>query len=61
MAVESIVEYVQSPDFLADAKASGYKWNFARDAVRLNDTCHQNAAALQRAIRARLGAATAHK
>ncbi len=61
MAVESIVEYIQSPDFLADAKASGYKWNFARDAVRLNDTCSQNAAALQRQIRARLGAAPAHK
>jgi len=61
MASESILEYIDSPDFLADAKATGYKFNFARDAVRLNDTCKQSAAALQKAIRTRLSQAPAHK
>ncbi|HWZ44620.1 MAG TPA: hypothetical protein VNW97_14180 [Candidatus Saccharimonadales bacterium] len=59
LAAESIKEYIESPDFLADAKATGYKFNFARDSVRLNDTCKQNAAAFQRAIRQRLGGGTA--
>jgi hypothetical protein len=62
MALESIKEYIDSPDFIADAKATGYKFNFARDSLRLNDTCKQNAAALQKAMRARLpGATPAHK
>jgi hypothetical protein len=54
-------EYIESPDFLADAKATGYKFNFAKDSVRLNDTCKQNAAALQKALRVRLAVAPAHK
>ncbi len=61
LAFESIMEYIDSPDFLADAKATGYKFNFAKDSVRLNDTCKKNAAALQKALRARLAVAPAHK
>lgn len=61
LAFESMKEYIDSPDFLADAKATGYKFNFAKDSVRLNDTCKQNAAALQKALRARLAVAPAHK
>ena len=55
MAVESIKEYIDSPEFLDDAKATGYKFNFAKDAVRLSDACKQNAAVLQRSMRSRLG------
>jgi hypothetical protein len=61
LAFESMKEYIDSPDFLADAKATGYKFNFAKDSVRLNDTCKQNAAALQKALRVRLAVAPAHK
>ena len=61
LAFESMKEYIDSPDFLADAKATGYKFNFAKDSLRLNDTCKQNAAALQKALRARLAVAPAHK
>ena len=61
LAFESMKEYIDSPDFLADAKATGYKFNFAKDSVRLNDTCKQNAAALQKAMRARLSATPARK
>jgi hypothetical protein len=61
--VDSIKEYIESPDFAADAKASNYKFNFAQDSVRLHDTCKQNAAVLQRLIRAHLtpAVASAHK
>jgi hypothetical protein len=61
LAFESMKEYIDSPDFLADAKATEYKFNFARDSVRLNDTCKQNAASLQKAMRARLSVAPTHK
>jgi hypothetical protein len=61
LALESIKEYIESPDFIADAKATGYKFNFAKDSLRLNQTCKQNAAALQKAIRARLPVAPPHK
>jgi hypothetical protein len=54
LAVDSIKEYIDSPDFSADAKATNYKFNFARDSVRLHDTCKQNAAVLQREMRAHL-------
>jgi hypothetical protein len=58
MAVESIKEYILSPDFLDDAKAAGYRFSFARDSVRLNDVCKQNAPVLQKMIRDRLGSVT---
>lgn len=60
MAVESIKEYILSPDFLADAKATNYKFSFARDSIQLNDTCKANAASLQKMIRDRLGSSAAH-
>jgi hypothetical protein len=59
--VDSIKEYIESSDFTADAKATNYKFNFANDSVRLHDTCKQNAAVLQRLIRAHLSPAVAHK
>lgn len=55
LAAESIKDYILSPDFLADARASGYKFSFARDSVRLNDICKEKAPVLQKAIRERLG------
>jgi len=60
MAVESIKEYILSPDFLDDAKEANYKFSFARDSVRLNDTCKQNAPVLQKMIRDRLGSVPPH-
>jgi hypothetical protein len=59
IAVESIKEYILSPDFLADARATSYKFSFARDSVRLNDICKEGAPALQKLIRDRLGSGTA--
>jgi len=59
--VDSIKEYIESPDFTTDAKATNYKFNFASDSVKLHDTCKQNAASLQRLIRAHLAPAVAHK
>jgi hypothetical protein len=61
--VDSIKDYIASPDFTADAKATNYKFNFANDSVRLHDTCKQNAAVLQRLMRAHLAPAVtaAHK
>jgi hypothetical protein len=59
IAVESIKEYILSPDFLADAKATSYKFSFARDSVRLNDICKEGAPALQKLIRDRLGSGAA--
>lgn len=56
LALDSIKEYIDSSDFVTDAKATGYKFNFAKDSLRLNETCKQNAAVLQRAMRARLTA-----
>jgi hypothetical protein len=56
IAVESIKEYIESPDFLADAKATSFKFSFARDSVRLNDICKVNAPVLQKLIRDRLNA-----
>jgi hypothetical protein len=55
IAAESIKEYILSPDFLADAKASSYKFSFARDSERLSDICKEKAPVLQKAIRDRLG------
>jgi len=57
MAIESIKEYVNSQDFLDDAKATGYRFSFARDSVKLNDICKQNAPVLQKMIRDRLASA----
>jgi hypothetical protein len=54
LAVDSIKEYIESPEFVSDAKATNYKFNFASDSVRLHDTCKQNAAVLQRSMRAHL-------
>jgi hypothetical protein len=59
IAVESIKDYVLSPDFMADARASGYKFSFSRDAVRLNDICKEKAPVLQKLIRDRLSSGTA--
>lgn len=59
--VDSIKEYIESPDFTADAKATNYKFNFANDSIRLHDTCKQNAAVLQHLMRAHLAPAVAHK
>jgi hypothetical protein len=61
--VDSIKDYIESADFTADAKATSYKFNFANDSVRLHDTCKQNAAVLQRLMRAHLtpAVAAAHK
>jgi hypothetical protein len=63
VAVESIKEYIESPDFTADAKATNYKFSFANDSIRLNDACKQNAAVLQRLIRTHLtqGTGPAHR
>jgi hypothetical protein len=63
LAVDSIKEYIESPDFTADAKATNYKFNFANDSIRLHDTCKQNASILQHLIRSHLTTATstAHK
>jgi hypothetical protein len=58
---ESIKEYILSPDFLADAKRSNYKFSFTRDPIRLNDTCKANAATFQRMLRERLASAGAAK
>jgi hypothetical protein len=59
LAVDSIKEYIESPDFAADAKATNYKFNFSQDSVKLHDTCKQNAAVLQHEIRAHLAPAVA--
>jgi hypothetical protein len=63
LAVDSIKEYIESPDFMADTKATNYKFNFANDSVRLHETCKQNAAVLQHLIRSHLTAptSTAHR
>jgi hypothetical protein len=58
---DSIKEYIESPDFLSDAKASGYKFSFSKDPIRLNEVCKSNAAVFQRMIRERLGSGTASK
>ena len=55
IAAESIKEYIDSPEFLAGAKATGYKFSFTRDSVRLSDICKEKAPVLQKAIRDRLG------
>jgi hypothetical protein len=54
IAVESIKDYILSPAFLADARATSYKFSFARDSVRLNNICKQNAPVLQKLIRDQL-------
>jgi tetratricopeptide (TPR) repeat protein len=61
IAPESIEEYIQSADFLDDAKVSGYKFSFAKDPIRLNETCKKNAAIFQRMIRERLASSAAPK
>jgi hypothetical protein len=63
LSVDSIKDYIDSPDFLADAKATNYKFNFAQDPVRLHDSCKQNAAILQKYMRSRLSpsASVAHR
>jgi hypothetical protein len=63
LAVDSIKEYIESPDFISDAKSTNYKFNFANDSVRLHDTCKQNASILQHLIRSHLTTttSTAHR
>jgi hypothetical protein len=52
----SILEYINSPEFLEDAKVANYKFNFATDTVALKGACKENAAPLQTAMRSRLSA-----
>jgi len=52
--VSSIKEYIASDDFLDDAKSTGYKFNFAKDPLRLHDACKANAGVIQSAMRDRL-------
>jgi hypothetical protein len=63
LSVDSIKDYIDSPDFMADAKATNYKFNFAQDPVRLHESCKQNAAILQKYMRTRLSpaASVAHR
>jgi hypothetical protein len=63
LAVDSIKDYIDSPDFMADAKATNYKFSFSQDPVRLHDACKANAAVLQKLIRGRLtpAASVAHR
>ncbi len=50
----SISEYIRSQDFLEDAKASKYKFDFGTDTLALTDACKAGAPALQKLIRERL-------
>ncbi len=50
----SIGEYINSQDFLDDAKTSNYKFNFATDMLALNNTCKAAAPKLQTLMRQRL-------
>lgn len=54
MDVESVKDYIQSSDFLTDAKSSSYKFNFGQDPLRLQETCKTNAPIYQKLMRARL-------
>ena len=51
---DSIKEYINSPDFLADAKATKYQFSFRTDPIRLNESCKTNAAVFQHLMRERL-------
>jgi hypothetical protein len=57
--VASIGEYIQSKEFLDDARATNYKFNFATDTLSLKEACKDGAPTLQRQIRARLNPAAA--
>jgi tetratricopeptide (TPR) repeat protein len=61
LAADSVKEYIQSPDFLKDVKATNYKFNFAKDPIALSDSCKQNASLYQRLMRDRLASASATK
>jgi hypothetical protein len=61
LALDSIRDYIESPDFMQDAKATGYKFNFAKDPIRLNEICKQSAGTIQRLMRTRLTTQTSHK
>ena len=50
----SISEYIKSQDFMDDAKASKYKFNFGTDTLALTDACKAGAPTLQKLIRERL-------
>jgi tetratricopeptide (TPR) repeat protein len=49
-----ITDYINSPDFLADAKATNYKFNFGTDMLALKNSCMANASAYQKLMRSRL-------
>ncbi len=61
LALDSIRDYIDSPDFVQDAKATGYKFNFAKDPIRLNEICKQSAGTIQKLMRTRLTTQTSHK
>lgn len=61
LGMDTIKDYIDSPDFLQDAKTSNYKFSFSKDPIRLSDACKQNAGTIQRLMRARLATLAAHK
>jgi hypothetical protein len=54
LAPDSIKEYIDSADFLADVRSTGYKFDFKKDPLRLHNACKDNAAPLQSEILKRL-------
>jgi hypothetical protein len=50
----SVSEYIRSQDFMDDARASKYKFNFGTDTLALTDACQAAAPTLQKLIRERL-------
>ena len=55
----STADYIKSKDFMDDAKASKYKFNFGTDTLALTDACKASAPTLQKLIRDRLAPAPA--
>jgi rhamnose utilization protein RhaD (predicted bifunctional aldolase and dehydrogenase) len=58
MEADIIKEYLLSPDFIHDARATGYHFNFAKDSVSISDACKANASVIIKLMRERLGAVT---
>ncbi len=58
---QSIKDYIASPDFLAAAKASKYRFNFSTDSVKLKNVCKQNGGTYGHLMRERLGGSAAAK
>jgi hypothetical protein len=53
----SIGDYIKDPQFLADAKKSGYKFDIKNDPISLKQACGDKAAAIQKMMRDRLAPA----